>query len=160
MPTPNPTSSPAAAATCTQSAFRLEYAVAVAIRATPAAIWQRLTRAQDFPSWNTTVTRIEGEIALGQRLKIQVPLAPGRTFRPRVTAFEPERRMVWRDGMPPMFVGQRTYTLTPRPDGTTEFAMVEVFKGIMLPMIKGSLPDFRPAFDQYAADLKRACEAG
>jgi hypothetical protein len=28
----------------------------------------------------------------------------------------------------------------------------------MLPMIGGSLPDFRPAFDQYAADLKRAAE--
>jgi hypothetical protein len=28
----------------------------------------------------------------------------------------------------------------------------------MLPMIKGSLPDFAPIFDRYAADLKRACE--
>jgi hypothetical protein len=36
--------------------------------------------------------------------------------------------------------------------------MEETFKGLMLPMIKGSLPDFRPVFDQYVADLKRACE--
>jgi hypothetical protein len=30
----------------------------------------------------------------------------------------------------------------------------------MLPMIKGSLPDFAPLFEAYAADLKRAAEAG
>ncbi|MFO0748400.1 MAG: SRPBCC domain-containing protein [Myxococcota bacterium] len=145
-------------ATKTESTFRMQYAVAVPIRATPAAIWQRLTNARELPSWNSTITSIEGDIAAGQRLTIQVPLAPGRKFRPRVVELEAERRMVWSDGMAPMFKGQRTFTLTPRADGTTEFAMVEVFKGVMLPLIKGSLPDFRPAFDQYAADLKRACE--
>lgn len=41
----------------------------------------------------------------------------------------------------------------------TEFEMSEVFTGLMLPMIAGSLPDFVPVFDQYAADLKRAAEA-
>jgi hypothetical protein len=30
----------------------------------------------------------------------------------------------------------------------------------MLPLIRGSLPDFAPVFDQYAADLKRVCEGG
>jgi hypothetical protein len=36
--------------------------------------------------------------------------------------------------------------------------MVEVLSGVMLPMIKGSLPDFGPAFEAYAADLKREAE--
>ena len=36
----------------------------------------------------------------------------------------------------------------------------EVFSGVMLPMIKGSLPDFAPSFEAYAADLKREAEAG
>lgn len=53
----------------------------------------------------------------------------------------------------------RTFTLTPRDDRTTEFSMVEVFSGAMLPMINGSLPDFGPPFEQYAADLKRAAES-
>jgi hypothetical protein len=147
------------AATKNESTFRLEYAVAVSIRARPEDIWARLTNAAAFPSWNSTVTSIEGEIAQGQRLKIRVPLAPGRTFKPRVTSLEAGKRMVWSDGMAPMFKGERTFVLTPRGDGTTEFTMSEKFAGLMLPMIKGSLPDFRPAFDQYAADLKRACEA-
>jgi hypothetical protein len=54
----------------------------------------------------------------------------------------------------------RTFTLTPKGDGSTEFAMKEEFSGLMLPMIKGSLPDFAPIFEAYAEDLKRAAEGG
>jgi len=47
----------------------------------------------------------------------------------------------------------------PHDDGSTEFRMEEVFSGLMLPLIKGSLPDFAPSFEAYAADLKREAEA-
>ena len=36
--------------------------------------------------------------------------------------------------------------------------MKETFSGLMLPMIKGSLPDFGPAFEACAEDLKREAE--
>jgi hypothetical protein len=151
-------------ATKTESTFRMAYSVRVTIAAAPERVWARLTDAARFPSWNTTVTSIDGEIALGQRLTVRVPLAPGRAFRPRVIAWQPPAAasgasMVWSDGMAPMFKGTRTFTLEPEGNGTV-FTMVEEFKGVMLPMIKGSLPDFRPAFDEYAACLKRAAEAG
>ena len=66
--------------------------------------------------------------------------------------------MTWSDGMAPMFKGVRTFTLVPAPDGCTEFRMKEEFSGLMLPMIKGSLPDFGPVFEAYAEDLRRAAE--
>lgn len=37
--------------------------------------------------------------------------------------------------------------------------MVEVFRGVMLPMSKKSLPDFISVFNRYAADPKKACES-
>jgi uncharacterized protein YndB with AHSA1/START domain len=141
----------------TGSTFRLECRVAITIAVPPEKIWALLTDAAGFARWNTTVTSIEGTIALGERVKIRVP-ASDRTFSPKVTAFVPNERMVWSDGMAPMFKGERTYTLTPRADGTTEFEMVETFSGLMLPMIKGSLPDFGPVFDRYARDLKKEAE--
>jgi len=141
----------------TESAFRLEYTVSATIAAPAAAIWSRLTDAKSFPSWNTTVKSIEGSIAKGEKLAIKVPISD-RTFTPTVVDLEPEKRMVWADGFAPMFRGVRTYTLAPGANGATEFTMHEVFSGMMLPMIKGSLPDFRPVFDQYVADLKRAAE--
>jgi hypothetical protein len=142
----------------TKTAFRMECAVGVNIRAKPGTLWALLTNAAEFPKWNSTVTAIEGDIALGQRLALRVPAAPGRVFKPKVTELDPEKRMVWSDGAAPMFKVVRTFTLTPRDDGTTDFAMVEVFTGVMLPMIKGSLPDFGPPFEQYAVDLKRESE--
>jgi hypothetical protein len=132
--------------------------VETTIGADPDVIWRLLTDAAGFSSWNSTVTRIEGEIAEGQRLKLEVPSAPGRVFRPKVAHLESARSMVWQDGMAPMFRGVRTFTLVPNGDGTTRFAMAEEFSGLMLPLIKGSLPDFGPVFERYAEDLKRAAE--
>jgi hypothetical protein len=142
-----------------RTTFRQDVTVRCDIGAAPEQVWALLTDAGAFPLWNSTVTLIGGTIALGEKLAIQVPAAPKRTFTPRVTKFEAAREMEWSDGFAPMFKGVRTYTLTPNPDGTTEFAMTEVFSGLMLPMIRGSLPDFAPIFDTYAADLKRAAEA-
>ena len=146
------------AATKTSSAFRMDCAVRCTIHATPDRIWGLLTDAASFPRWNSTVTKIDGSIAPGETLKLEVPAAPGRVFKPKVTAFEPSRSMTWSDGFAPMFKGVRTFTLSPNGDGSVTFHMAEVFTGVMLPMIKASLPDFAPAFEAYAADLKRAAE--
>ena len=141
-----------------RSTFRMEIIVGINIRAAPERIWQALTDAKDFPRWNSTVTQIDGDITLGESLQIKVPIAPTRVFKVKVTEFEPGRLMVWRDGAAPMFQGVRTYRLVPKVDGTTDYAMSEVFSGLMLPMIANSLPDMVPVFETYAADLKREAE--
>ena len=142
----------------TRTAFRQSTAIRCLIQAPASRVWALLTDAARFPSWNSTVSRLEGQIRAGERLAIQVPMAPKRTFRPRVTTFEAPRQMVWSEGNL-MFRGVRTFSLAPAADGGTEFEMSEVLSGLMLPMIRGSLPDFGPAFETYAADLKRAAEA-
>ena len=145
--------------TTSRSTFRLgAYAVGAHIRAKPAVVWALLTDAAGFPRWNSTVTRIGGSIALGERLALRVPLAPERVFKPKVTELVENERMVWSDGAAPMFKGVRTFKLAPRADGTTDFTMTEVLSGVMLPLIKGSLLDFGPAFETYAADLQREAE--
>lgn len=141
----------------TSSTFRMEVAVSIAIAAKPERLWSILTNAKDFARWNSTLQSVEGTIALGQTVQLRTKATPDRTFKLKVTTFEPSSRMVWQDGGAPIFQGIRTYTLTPQGDKTI-FFMSEVFSGLMLPMIKGSLPDFRPVFEQYAADLKREAE--
>ncbi len=139
--------------------FRQECAVSINIRASSDKIWALLTNAQEFARWNSTVQSLEGRIALGETIQLKVKYAPNRTFKLKVSEVTPNQRMVWRDGSAPMFQGIRTYTLTPKNDGSTDFSMAEVISGLMLPMIGGSLPDFGPPFEQYAADLKKAAEA-
>jgi uncharacterized protein YndB with AHSA1/START domain len=139
-----------------RTTFRMSCEVAIDIAATPERVWSLLTCASEFPAWNSTVESIEGEIADGQTIKLRAKVAPGRVFKLKIGPSVPARSMVWSDGFAPMFKGVRTYTLTPKADGTTSFHMIEVFSGVMLPMIAGSLPDFGPVFEQYAADLQRA----
>lgn len=136
----------------------MEVAVSINISAAPAAIWALLTDAAGFPGWNSTVQHIDGKIAPRETIRLVATIAPQRTFTLKITEFVPNRLLVWQDGAAPMFKGVRRYMLTSNADGTTNFAMAETFSGLMLPMIAGSLPDFGPSFERYAADLKLAAE--
>jgi hypothetical protein len=81
-----------------------------------------------------------------------------RTFTPKVSGVVANERMAWTGGFAPLFKGVRTFTLNRRDDGSTDFAMEERFSGLMLPLAKGSMPDFGPIFERYANDLKREAE--
>ncbi len=146
-------------ATTTKTTFRRECTVTALISASPAKIWRLLTDAADMVRWNSTLTSMEGTIALGETVKMKLPEAPGRVFSIQVTRYTPDREMVWTQGNRVMFLGVRTYRLSPASNDTTTFQMTEVFSGLMLPLAAGRLPDFKPIFERYAADLKREAEA-
>jgi hypothetical protein len=143
--------------TQTRSTFSLMCGVEINIRASAGRIWSLLTDAKGFPRWNSTVAGIEGRIGEGERLRLRVPDS-NRTFTPRVSGVVPDARMIWTGGAAPFFKGVRTFELKPRSDGSTDFTMEERFSGLMLPLIRGSLPDFGPVFERYASDLKREAE--
>lgn len=134
-----------------------EFSASVAIKASAGTIWSLLTHAAGYPAWNSTVSKIDGTIALGNRITVHATGA-GRAFPVRVTEFEPVSRMEWTGGLPlGLFVGTRIFTLAPRPDGNL-FTMQETFTGLLAWLIKGSIPDLQPSFETFAADLKRAAE--
>ena len=143
--------------TQTHRPFSMDCAVEITIRATADVLWSLLTDADRFPRWNSTISRIEGKIREGERLRLHVP-GTSRTFTPTVSGVVPDQRMTWAGGFTPIFKGVRTFVLKPRADGSTDFAMTERFSGLMLPLIKASLPDFGPVFERYAKDLKQAAE--
>jgi len=137
------------------------FQASTSIAATSAAIWKILTDASKYTSWNTTVDKVDGRIAPGERLKVHAKLTPGRAFPVMVTGFDPGKKMVWTGGMPlGLFKGERTFTLTERGDGTVDFCMSETFSGLLSPLIERSIPNLQPAFEEFAADLKKRAEAG
>ena len=91
----------------------MDCSISTTVQASADKIWALLTDAAAFPRWNSTVTSIEGEIAEGHTLKLVVPSAPKRVFKPKVSHVQAGRSMIWSDGMAPMFKGVRTFTLTP-----------------------------------------------
>jgi hypothetical protein len=136
------------------------FAVTTNILATPERIWGLLTDAAGYTQWNNTVDKIDGKIALGERVTVHAKINPGRAFPVKVTQFDALRRMVWTGGMPlGLFKGERTFTLTPGSNQDVEFSMREEYTGLMAPLIGRSIPDLQPAFDEFARDLKRVAEA-
>lgn len=136
------------------------FAAKTIIRAPAERIWSILTDAAAYPSWNSTVERVVGNIAAGEKVTVYAKASPGRAFPLQVAEFDANRRMVWSGGMPlGLFTGRRTYTLTPKSPGEVEFAMREEFSGLIAPLITRSIPDLQPSFDQFAADLKARAEA-
>ena len=129
------------------------------INAERQTIWDLLTDAAGYPSWNPAVLGIEGTIATGERLKLTSIVNPDRQFKMKVSEFEAPRRMVWSGGMPlGLFKGVRTYSLTADANGTSFFSMEEVYSGLMEPLISKSMPDLSDSFEQFADGLKAAAE--
>ena len=135
------------------------FATSTSIRATPEAVWRILTDAPGYPGWNTTVSRVDGHIALGEKVTVHAKVAPGRAFPVKVVAFDAPKRMVWSGGMPlGLFKGERIFALRPTDVGVTEFAMREDYTGWLAPLITKTIPDLQPAFDEFAACLKAGVE--
>jgi hypothetical protein len=134
------------------------YEANATIAATPEAIWEILLDGRSYTAWDSGVVRLDGTIALGERLKVVSEANPGRAFPVRVTELTPARSMRWTGGMPlGLFKGQRTFTLTPGEDGT-EFKLREEYTGPLLGLIWRSMPDLGPSFTKFARGLKARAE--
>lgn len=140
-------------ATTVKTTFHRETSVSIDIAADPAIVWALLTKAADYPRWNSTIVSIEGNIALGDRIKLKSTLDEKRTFKLKVKEFEPEKKMVWGDGQ-----GNRVYTITKNGNGMLTFSMTEKIGGLMFPMYAKMIPSFDQSFEQFARDLKKESE--
>jgi uncharacterized protein YndB with AHSA1/START domain len=147
------TKSTAQNAVTVKKTFSRETSVSTEIQADAAIVWALLTNANDYTRWNSTVTSLEGTIAKGEKVQLKSILDAKRTFKLKVKEFEPEKRLVWGDGM-----GNREYLITPSGNGKVRFSMREKIGGPMFPLFAKMIPSFDESFDQFAADLKKEAE--
>jgi hypothetical protein len=130
------------------------------ISASADIVWQLLTDADGYTSWDPDVTKVDGTIAAGEKITVYTKISPDRAFPVTVSTFEPGKKMVWSSGMPlGMFKGARTFTLTEQVDGSTDYHVREEFTGWMLPFIGRTIPDLSEAFQRHVDGLKAAAEA-
>ena len=142
-----------AKATTVRTTFHRSTSVSIDINADPAIVWALLTKASDYPRWNSTVISIQGNIALGEKIKLKSTLDAKRTFKLKVKKFEPEKKLVLGDNQ-----GNRVYTITKNSNGTTIFLMTEKIGGLMFPLYAKMIPSFDQSFEQFANDLKKESE--
>ncbi|MAT97825.1 MAG: hypothetical protein CL608_11830 [Anaerolineaceae bacterium] len=136
-----------------------KYQATTTIAASPQKIWEILTDTVSYPAWDPGMVRIEGQLALGEKVKFFTKFSPDQAFAVKVTTFEPGKKMVLTGGLPfGLFKSERTHTLTEA--GQTTFHTEEIFSGLLLPVFGRSLPDLTASFEAFAAGLKQRAESG
>jgi len=138
-----------------------EYVSTSIINAPLEAVWAALTDASQYREWNPEIVGLDGRIAAGERITAHVRLGDGAVRRvpQRVTALEAPTRMEWTGGLPlGLFVGKRTFTLTPTAAGV-EFRMHLHMSGPLSSLILKSVGDRQPEIDSFSAALKRRAES-
>lgn len=133
--------------------FSRRTAVSVSIQAEPEIVWALLTKASDYPNWNSTVVGIEGEIAAGGKIQLRSKLDPKRVFKLKVKSFSPPKELVWGDAM-----GTRKFLVHSKGSRQVVFEMDETIGGPIFPLFAKMIPPFDASFEQFAADLKREAE--
>jgi hypothetical protein len=135
----------------------------IEIDAPPAVVWSVLTDTANYPDWNPFVRRLEGTLAEGERLEVEIAPPGGKamTFRPTVLAARPGRELRWlgRLLLPGLFDGEHAFTLEPLPDGRTRFVQSERFRGILVRPLRRTLAKTRLGFERMDEALKAEAEA-
>ena len=107
--------------------------------------------------WNPFITSLSGVFEVGERLAVRIAPVGGRpmTFKPRVTVVEPGRRLEWLGtmGIPGLFDGRHSFTLTPVEDGSTRLIQAEDFSGVLIPFTGKLLSRTKAGFEAMNAAL-------
>src|SRR4051812_16651088 len=124
---------------------------------TPSNVWSHLLDTASFESWNPFITPLTGDLEVGQRLRVRIVPVGGKamTFTPRVTVVEPESRLEWLGtlGIPGLFDGRHSFTLSPTGTGATRFVQAEEFSGFLIPFARKLLDRTEAGFEAMNAAL-------
>jgi hypothetical protein len=107
-------------------------------------VWEVLSATDEYGAWNPFITRLDGRLALGERLVVTIrPRDKSMTFKPTVVAFEPGRLVRWKGrlGVRGIADGEHELRLEPTPSGGTRFTQHETFSGVLVPLMRGVLED-------------------
>jgi hypothetical protein len=135
------------------------FEAAARIDASPEQVWAVLVDVGGWRDWNSGVDRVEGRVALGERLTLYATMIRSRPFVVTVTELRPGEAMRWRGGLPlGVAVIERTYRLDRQEDGGTALTVREDHTGPLAGLLGRTTPDLNPSFRQFCDGLKARAE--
>ena len=135
------------------------YEAAARIDASPELVWALLVDVGSWRDWDSGVDRVDGRVALGEKLTLYATMIRDRPFTVAVTEIRPREVMRWRGGLPlGLAVIERTYSLDAQEDGGTVLTVREDHTGPLAALLARSTPDLNPSFRQFCNGLKARAE--
>jgi hypothetical protein len=135
------------------------FEAATRIGAPPDVVWEILTDVGSWRDWDSGVDRVDGRVALGERLTIHATMIRTRPFAVTVTEIRPREGMRWQAGLPfALALIERNYHLDAQDDGDTVLTVREDHTGVLAGLLGRRTPDLNPSFRQFCAGLKARAE--
>ena len=135
------------------------FEAATRIDASPEQVWALLVDVRSWRDWDSGVDRVEGRVALGERLTLYATMIRNRPFEVTVTELRPREAMRWRGGLPfGLAVIERTYSLDAQEAGGTLLTVREDHTGPLAGLLGRSTPDLNPSFRHFCEGLKARAE--
>ena len=136
----------------------------VELPASPATVWEHLVDTGSMGTWNPFITSMSGTLEVGKRIRVRVAPVGGRamTFKPRLTVVQPGRSLEWLGtmGVPGLFDGRHSFTLTSVSEGCTRLVQAEEFSGALVPFAGSLLSRTGAGFEAMNAALLRRLQGG
>lgn len=133
------------------------------MEASPAQVWEVLSDFGSYPRWNPFITRIQGELRVGERLTTAMRLPGGRemVFHPRVLAATKERELRWLGKLfvGGVFDGEHHFWIDPLGDDAVVFHQDESFRGVLVPFTASLLERTARGFGLMNRALEAEVEA-
>jgi hypothetical protein len=140
-----------------------ELVTTIKINAPAHTVWEALTKFEDYASWNPFIRQAEGQVKLGEVLRVKIQPSGGREMRftPRVVEVEPGRKFAWLGKLfiRGLFDGRHEFAIHETENGVVEFVHSERFTGILVPVIWGYIEKgTRKGFEEMNEALKTRAE--
>ena len=154
--------SPAVVAANHRSVFSRELRHEIEIEAPVDRVWQALINTADY-SWNPFIHRLDGKLAVKEKLQVEIEPPNGRamTFKPTVLEVEPATRLRWigRFLLPGLLDGEHTFELQALSGDRTRFIQSERFSGVLVGLLGRTLDKTEEGFAAMNAALKVKVES-
>ncbi len=115
---------------------RTELRFEVEIAAPLAHVFGVLTDFKSYEEWNPFLTSVSGQLAVGQKLSVEMSLPEGKTYvlEPEVTHVTENAELRWRGRYlsPALLEAEHFFVLSERPGGVTRVVQGQNFSGFLL----------------------------
>jgi hypothetical protein len=112
-----------------------EIVTEIVLEASAERVWQVVTSLSLYPGWNPVLRRVQGRLAVEQRLTIVRIGAHGREIveRPTVMQYRPMRELRWRTrlGLPWLLDTERVFKVERLGPGRTRFVHWQTRSGLL-----------------------------
>lgn len=112
---------------CTVTEVRTE----ISILASAEKVWSLLLNTYDYKHWHPYITAVEGEVALGNKIKVYTIDAQKQegTFKAYILTLEPHKELAWGGSLGFVFRARHYFVIEQIGNGVVRFVQGEYWKG-------------------------------